>query len=102
MLPSGIQFNDSWYLIIQKQDEDWGGLWVDKDEANEICDKSVLKAVVALKVRSCTHTHTTHDCYRCDSWVCVNTMYELTYPSPSSPFPLGELQYGFRCYSGMC
>ena len=43
--------SESHCLLIQRKDEDWGGLWVDVEDDDEVPDRSLLKVLVSFKVR---------------------------------------------------
>ena len=41
-----IQLSESESILVQVKSEEWGGLWVDIGEEEQIADKSVLKAII--------------------------------------------------------
>ena len=41
-----IQLSESESILVQVKSEEWGGLWVDIGEEDQIADKSVLKAII--------------------------------------------------------
>ena len=41
-----VQLSESESILVQVKSEEWGGLWVDVGEGEQIPDKSVLKAII--------------------------------------------------------